>query len=416
MPGIRLRCGHRGREAFLRRARGRERGLRASPLPSSAERAGAAGRRRDEGRPPVLQLREGAGRDPGRVRRRRLARAARRGRLAELARDRRPAPGRDPDRARRRARSTGSRSTASSSRARTAATGWRAAAARPASGCCRSATAPGTRSRPALRDAFARLVRRSAARTARSSRSSRRENGWVANCKRKNGEELVIDAGAVVLAAGGRCYREAEERGRAVDQPSRRDRRGDADRGRARRREPRPRTRSSTTRMAAPGRRRCRATRSPRPRARTARPCSTRPARSSPTRSGRADAVSRAIFDEVDSGRGVETPDGRPAVLPRHHADSRGRRGDLAPVHAAPLPFRRDRPAPRGDPDLSGAPLPERRPRDRRARRDDPARPLRLRRDRRRHPWAEPDDGQLAARVHRFRPARGRCGSERVAA
>ena len=39
------------------------------------------------------------------------------------------------------------------------------------------------------------------------------ENGWVANCKRKNGEELVIDAGAVVLAAGGRCYREAEERG-----------------------------------------------------------------------------------------------------------------------------------------------------------------------------------------------------------
>src|SRR6476659_2098057 len=39
------------------------------------------------------------------------------------------------------------------------------------------------------------------------------ENGWIATCRRKNGDELVIDAGAVVLAAGGRCYREAEERG-----------------------------------------------------------------------------------------------------------------------------------------------------------------------------------------------------------
>src|SRR5256884_3875506 len=33
-------------------------------------------------------------------------------------------------------------------------------------------------------------------------------NGWRARCG-----EHVIDAGAVVLAAGGRCYREAEERG-----------------------------------------------------------------------------------------------------------------------------------------------------------------------------------------------------------
>src|SRR5499427_5020985 len=36
----------------------------------------------------------------------------------------------------------------------------------------------------------------------------RRENGWRATCG-----EHVIDAGAVVLAAGGRCYRIAEERG-----------------------------------------------------------------------------------------------------------------------------------------------------------------------------------------------------------
>ena len=41
----------------------------------------------------------------------------------------------------------------------------------------------------------------------------RAENGWLATCRRKNGEVLAIDAGAVVLAAGGRCYREAEERG-----------------------------------------------------------------------------------------------------------------------------------------------------------------------------------------------------------
>src|SRR4051795_13310573 len=39
------------------------------------------------------------------------------------------------------------------------------------------------------------------------------EHGWVATCRQKNGEELVLDAGAIVLAAGGRCYREAEERG-----------------------------------------------------------------------------------------------------------------------------------------------------------------------------------------------------------
>src|SRR5215831_19146047 len=34
------------------------------------------------------------------------------------------------------------------------------------------------------------------------------ENGWLARCG-----EQEIDAGSVVLAAGGRCYREAEERG-----------------------------------------------------------------------------------------------------------------------------------------------------------------------------------------------------------
>ncbi|MDP8911706.1 MAG: FAD-dependent oxidoreductase, partial [Actinomycetota bacterium] len=39
------------------------------------------------------------------------------------------------------------------------------------------------------------------------------ENGWRATCERKDGERVQIDAGAVVLAAGGRCWKAAEERG-----------------------------------------------------------------------------------------------------------------------------------------------------------------------------------------------------------
>jgi succinate dehydrogenase / fumarate reductase flavoprotein subunit/L-aspartate oxidase len=39
------------------------------------------------------------------------------------------------------------------------------------------------------------------------------ENGWIATCLAKDGGEVEIAAGSVVLAAGGRCYREAEERG-----------------------------------------------------------------------------------------------------------------------------------------------------------------------------------------------------------
>ncbi len=38
-------------------------------------------------------------------------------------------------------------------------------------------------------------------------------SGWIATCRRKDGEEVEIAASAVILSAGGRCYREAEERG-----------------------------------------------------------------------------------------------------------------------------------------------------------------------------------------------------------
>ncbi len=39
------------------------------------------------------------------------------------------------------------------------------------------------------------------------------EGGWVATCRRKDGPAVEIEAGAVVLAAGGRCFREAQLRG-----------------------------------------------------------------------------------------------------------------------------------------------------------------------------------------------------------
>jgi len=41
----------------------------------------------------------------------------------------------------------------------------------------------------------------------------RGENGWTATCRLKSGEEVEIRAATVILAAGGRCYREATERG-----------------------------------------------------------------------------------------------------------------------------------------------------------------------------------------------------------
>jgi L-aspartate oxidase len=39
------------------------------------------------------------------------------------------------------------------------------------------------------------------------------ENGWVATCRPKDGGDVELTAGAVVLSAGGRCFREAELRG-----------------------------------------------------------------------------------------------------------------------------------------------------------------------------------------------------------
>ena len=308
----------------------------------------------------------------------------------------------------RRARSTGSRSSAARSRARTAATASRAAAARRASGCSRSATAPATRSR--RRSARpTRPAAPRASRTTRSPRSSRPASGWRASFTVKDGDLATIDAGTVVLAAGGRCYAEAARRhelstnhpnatgevtqialelgaeardldalqyhpnGGAwpVDDAGLLDPRDDA---RLRRRAPQ-RRRRGVHRLARPARRRL----------------------AGDLRRGRGRPRRR------DRGR----PPGR---LPRHDPDPGGRRGRLAAVHAAALPRRRHRSAHRAAPHLPCPPLPERRSRDRRARRDHARGAVRLRRDRRRHPRAQPHDGQLAARVRRLRTTR-RTGS-----
>ena len=139
------------------------------------------------------------------------------------------------------------------------------------------------------------------------------ENGWVATCRRKSGDELVIEAAAVILAAGGRCYRVAEERGELS--PNHPGATGEVtqiavDLG-AELRDfdalqyhpnggawpptmqgysiPETTRAYGATLLNADGQE------------------FTDPL-------GPRDAVSQAIFDEVDRGRGVETPDGRPAV------------------------------------------------------------------------------------------------------
>jgi L-aspartate oxidase len=134
------------------------------------------------------------------------------------------------------------------------------------------------------------------------------ENGWRAHCG-----EHVIDAGAVVLAAGGRCYREAEERGElstnhsgatgevtqiALDLGAQ-SRDLDAlqyhPNGGAWPANMQGYSIPETTRAYG-------ATLLNAEREEFTDPL------------GPRDEVSQAIFDEVAAGRGVETPDGRPAV------------------------------------------------------------------------------------------------------
>ena len=132
--------------------------------------------------------------------------------------------------------------------------------------------------------------------------------GWRAVCGEK-----VIDAGAVVLAAGGRCYREAEERGELSTNH--------------------PGATGEVTRIAlelgAEARDLDALQYHPNGGAWPSNmqgysiPETTRAYGATLLNSegeeftdplGPRDEVSQAIFDEVAAGRGVETPDGRPAV------------------------------------------------------------------------------------------------------
>jgi L-aspartate oxidase len=133
-------------------------------------------------------------------------------------------------------------------------------------------------------------------------------NGWRAVCG-----EHVIDAGAVVLAAGGRCYREAEERGELSTNH--------------------PGATGEVTQVAldlgAESRDLDALQYHPNGGAWPANmqgysiPETTRAYGATLLNADREeftdplgprDEVSQAIFDEVEAGRGVETPDGRPAV------------------------------------------------------------------------------------------------------
>jgi L-aspartate oxidase len=140
------------------------------------------------------------------------------------------------------------------------------------------------------------------------------ENGWLATCTRKNGEEITVEAGAVVLAAGGRCYREAEERGELSTNH--------------------PGATGEVTRIALDlgAESRDLDALQYHPNGGAWPPTMQGYSIPETTRAygatllnadgeeftdplGPRDAVSQAIFDEVAAGRGVETPDGRPAVL-----------------------------------------------------------------------------------------------------
>jgi L-aspartate oxidase len=139
------------------------------------------------------------------------------------------------------------------------------------------------------------------------------EHGWRATCETRDGERLQIDAGAVVLAAGGRCYAEAEARGELSTNH--------------------PNATGEVTRiaLAAGAEARDLDALQYHPNGGAWPPTMQGYSIPETTRAygavllnadleeftdslGPRDAVSQAIFSEVEKGSGVETPDGRPAV------------------------------------------------------------------------------------------------------
>lgn len=137
--------------------------------------------------------------------------------------------------------------------------------------------------------------------------------GWVATCRRKDGEEVELEAATIVLSAGGRCYREAAERGELSTNH--------------------PGATGEVTRLAVDLGAEARDFDAlqyhpnggawPENMQGYSIPETTRAygavllnadGEEFTDSLGPRDEVSQAIFDEVEKGKGVETPDGRPAV------------------------------------------------------------------------------------------------------
>jgi succinate dehydrogenase / fumarate reductase flavoprotein subunit/L-aspartate oxidase len=137
--------------------------------------------------------------------------------------------------------------------------------------------------------------------------------GWRATCETRDGERVVVDAGSVVLAAGGRCYAEALARGELSTNH--------------------PNATGEVTRIAVELGAEARDLDALQYHPNGGAWPPTMQGYSIPetTRAygavllnaegeeftdslGPRDAVSQAIVDEVAAGRGLETPDGRPAV------------------------------------------------------------------------------------------------------
>jgi succinate dehydrogenase/fumarate reductase flavoprotein subunit len=138
-------------------------------------------------------------------------------------------------------------------------------------------------------------------------------HGWTATCRTKDGQRVRLDAGAVVLAAGGRCYRVAKERRELSTNH--------------------PGATGEVTRIAVELGAEARDLDAlqyhpnggawPENLQGYSIPETTRAygavllnadGEEFTDSLGPRDEVSQAIVDEVEAGRGVETPDGRPAV------------------------------------------------------------------------------------------------------
>jgi succinate dehydrogenase / fumarate reductase flavoprotein subunit/L-aspartate oxidase len=149
--------------------------------------------------------------------------------------------------------------------------------------------------------------------------------------------EHEVDAGAVVLAAGGRCYKEAEERGElSTNHPGAT---GEVTRtALGLGAEARDLDALQYHRTAAPGRRNMQGYSIPETTRAYGAVLLNKEGDEFTDSLGPRDAVSQAIFDEVEKGNGVETPDGRPGGAARHDPHPEAGRGGLAAVHAAALP------------------------------------------------------------------------------